>query len=554
MRPFFVVLGGAVLVYIVVFWRLGDASFWDPDEAHYAETTRELIATGDWLVPTYNDEPFFDKPIFFHWLQSVPMRILGPTEGAARAVPALAALALIGITWWLGIQLAGPAVGVLAALLLATNPGIFGLARYAILDSVFTALLFGGASLVAFSALRAHPRFQYAGYALIAFATCVKGPIAIALSGLAFLIAILFSSEARARLLSLRWTAGLLIVLVIAAPWSVLMLRRFNGAFVEGYILNENIRLFSQSMYTDQPGWWFYLAIIATGFLPWTWLIVGRLYDQARAAIVYRRSPDVVDTLLWSWVIAILGFFSFSRFKLDHYIFPVAPALCIVCARAWSEQRVPRPDDHSTTGARLGARLIGPTLVVAGIVMAILATHFLALPVTFSIIPLLIIALGTVASVRYWTRPERMPALPSLALTAMGVLYIGILVWIIPHIEREKVIPSIARWVGGHATANDRIASFRLNRWNPAYRFYVNRHVLMVESDEEARQFFLESSPYYCVMTAHTSEALRRAGVPLKIVYRGEGLWVTSGNRLWRERDALTTFVVTTHADQTVPP
>ena len=76
----------------------------------------------------------------------------------------------------------------------------------------------------------------------------------------------------------------------------------------------------------------------------------------------------------------------------------------------------------------------------------------------------------------------------------------------------------------------------------------------MVESDEEARQFFLESSPYYCVMTAHTSEALRRAGVPLKIVYRGEGLWVTSGNRLWRERDALTTFVVTTHADQTVPP
>src|SRR5439155_9973690 len=140
-------------------------------------------------------------------------------------------------------------------------------------------------------------------------ATCVKGPIAIALSGLAFLIAILFSSEARARLLSLRWTAGLLIVLVIATPWSVLMLRRFNGAFVEGYILNENIRLFSQSMYTDQPGWWFYLAIIATGFLPWTWLIVGRLYDLARAAIVYRRSPDVVDTLLWSWVIAILGFF-----------------------------------------------------------------------------------------------------------------------------------------------------------------------------------------------------------------------------------------------------
>ena len=97
--PFF---GWALLLFVVLFWRLGAATFWDPDEAHYAQTTVELIASGDWLAPYYNSQPFFDKPVLFHLLQSIPMRALGPTEGASRLVPALAALAIVGTTWWVG--------------------------------------------------------------------------------------------------------------------------------------------------------------------------------------------------------------------------------------------------------------------------------------------------------------------------------------------------------------------------------------------------------------------------------------------------------------------
>ena len=45
--PALLILAG-FLLFIVLFWRLGAPAFWDPDEAHYAETTREMIATGDW--------------------------------------------------------------------------------------------------------------------------------------------------------------------------------------------------------------------------------------------------------------------------------------------------------------------------------------------------------------------------------------------------------------------------------------------------------------------------------------------------------------------------
>src|SRR5262245_62561240 len=73
-----------LLTFLVVFLLLGDPTFWDPDEAHYAETTRELIETGDWLAPRYNGVPFFDKPILFHWLQALPMIAIGSNETGAR--------------------------------------------------------------------------------------------------------------------------------------------------------------------------------------------------------------------------------------------------------------------------------------------------------------------------------------------------------------------------------------------------------------------------------------------------------------------------------------
>ena len=56
-----------------------------------------------------------------------------------------------------------PDVGIVAGLMLAASPGVFGLARYAILDTLFTMFLFGGAALLATAALQDRPRLAVAG-------------------------------------------------------------------------------------------------------------------------------------------------------------------------------------------------------------------------------------------------------------------------------------------------------------------------------------------------------------------------------------------------------
>src|SRR3954469_24246175 len=91
-----------VIGWIVVFWRLGYASLLDPDEAHYAELTREMLHAKSWLVPLLDGAPYIDKPVLFHWLQGASFALLGETEFAARLPSALAALALFATIRWVG--------------------------------------------------------------------------------------------------------------------------------------------------------------------------------------------------------------------------------------------------------------------------------------------------------------------------------------------------------------------------------------------------------------------------------------------------------------------
>jgi 4-amino-4-deoxy-L-arabinose transferase-like glycosyltransferase len=540
----------SLVLFVVLFWRLGAPSFWDPDEAHYAETTRELITTGDWLAPYYNDQPFFDKPILFHWLQAIPMAIAGPTELAARLVPALGALALVGVTAWVAAALLSGDVAIVAALLLATSPAVFALARYAILDAVFTTFVFGGAALVAVAALDRRPRLQWPGYVLIALAVLTKGPVALVLCGLAFGLAILCSVEARRRLLELRLLSGIALITALTAPWFLYMYVRFRDAFIAGYLLDENIHLFATDRFrpTASSSVWFYFRVLGAGLLPWTALLIGRLYDDLRAVVRRDGSLDAIDVLLWSWTCAIVGFFTLSRFKLDHYVFPVAPALCLVCARAWVALRQ-RPLDPRNAGARIGLHLIGPLMLAAATAGGYMLVARTQLPPALRLIPVAMGLAGAAVTAGISLRGGRPPRTPWIVLGAMTITYGGLVFWALPALEQQKVVPDIARWVAERAAGNDRIASYRLNRWATSFRFYVGRHVSIIEIEEKdkAQALLTGPEPVYCAMLGTAYDEFVADGVPLRVVYERDGTWATSGRGLWGAPVTSTRFVIVTN-------
>jgi 4-amino-4-deoxy-L-arabinose transferase-like glycosyltransferase len=536
----------ATLLFVVLFWRLGTPTFWDPDEAHYAQTSHEMVATGDWWAPYYNEEPFFDKPVLFHQLQGAFLRVVGDPELAARLVPALAALGLVAVTVWFGATMVSLDVGIVAGLMLGASPGVFGLARYAILDSLFTAFTFGGAALLTVAALNDRPRLQWPGYVALALGVLTKGPIALVLCGAALLVVVSISPELRRRFLLLRWGIGSVLIVAIAAPWFFYMYVRFRQDFVNGYILDENLRLFAGRRFANQPGFWFYFRILAAGLLPWTGLLIGRLIDDLRAAA--RREPlDSVETLLWIWSATIVGFFTLSTFKLDHYVFPAAPALCLLCARAWSDVRAAQWDRRNQA-ARIGLYLIGPFLVAVGVGCGYFLIARLALSNAAFVVPAVLTAAGVLLSVLASVRGGLPPRIPWIVIVALIVTYGGLIQFVLPALEHRKVVPDLAQWVAARAEPHHRIASYRLNRWTPAYRFYVGRHTSFLESPNEAEAFFNAPEPFYCLMRREAYDEFVGRGVPLEVLYEREGMSATSGRALWRTYTPLTRFVVVSRA------
>jgi len=311
-------------------------------------------------------------------------------------------------------------------------------------------------------------------------------------------------------------------------------------------VLDENLRLFASSRFRNQPGFWFYFRILAAGLLPWTGLLIGRFVDDVRA-VVRRERLDNIETLLWVWTLVVVGFFTLSTFKLDHYVFPAAPALCLLCARAWADVRANQFDPRLRF-ARLGLYLIGPFLVAVGLGCGYFLIARLALPWGAVVVPIALTVAGAALAALATARRALPPRVPWLVMAALVVTYVGLIAFVLPGLEQRKVVPDLAHFVAARAKTAERIASFRLNRWTPAFRFYVGRHITLLEDAVEAEAFFKDPQPFYCIMRRNTFDEFVAQGSRIQVVYEREGMSATSGRALWRTHTPLTRFVVVTEA------
>ncbi len=533
--------GWAIVIYIVAFWRLGFPSFWDPDEAVYAVATREMLRTGDWLAPMYNGLPFFDKPILFYWLQLLAFKVFGPTEFAARLVPAVSSVGVIAATWLAGRAFFGKETGRIAALFVAVLPATFALSAYAILDMTFTMFLFAGVVLIASAAAHDRPRRQWAGYLLLALALLTKGPLAIVLAGLTFIGALIATPTLRAKIWRLNWGWGLALIFAIASPWFFYMWLRFGHAFIEGYFLRENFWLYATNLYATTRSSGFYLRVAALGFLPWTPIIIGRAVDAFRGDPIKDE-----ERLFWIWSIVITLFFTLSRFKLDHYIYPVLPAMSIIAARAWWTLRT-APSVRPHLGSAFGIVSVGVVLLAAGVfTYRALDALPLDLPAAMVLAPagLVIAGFGALSHmILRGLRPRLWPLFPAIG---MLTLYSVVLIFGIEAFEKAKPIKDLASWVSLDAPDDATVTAYRLDRWKTSWRFYADRPMTTAETPEELASTLRAPGTHYTVMLKSELDDVKAAAPDQKIrvVRERRGLTNTSGRGLRRKREDWRTFVV----------
>jgi 4-amino-4-deoxy-L-arabinose transferase-like glycosyltransferase len=497
-----------------LFWRLGYTGLLDPDEAHYAQLTREMVRARSWFIPLLDGSPFIDKPVLFHWLQALSVSLLGESELANRIPSALAALGLIAITWWVARQLFD-GVAELAATMFATLPATFALASVGLFDMLFAAFLFGGIAFLLVSAVRGRERLQYTGYVLLTLAVMTKGPVALLLVLLLFAAAWCAGNEARAAIRRLHWGSGFAIVTLASLPWFVWMSGRFGDRFVRDYVLAGNVWYFTspKAFSTRASDSTFYLRTFAGAFFPWSLIVVGGALDRIASWRKTRWSSQ--EVWLWLWIVLVVAFFSAARFKLDTYIFPAAPACAILAAVAWRRAA----HDRSQRWTRAAAVVVAAILVAGGTIGAVALFQVdLGLDGWAVLLPGALAAGGGGLLLQMRRRQWSVPTTANVPVVTLLVAYAAVVLLGFPVLESSRPTRPLGRWIARHTAAGIPVGIYGLEDWRASIRYYTDHQVTRLENADAVRSFLEQAPTAKVLMLRDDYRAMRDAGLDIQEV------------------------------------
>ncbi|MEM9367724.1 MAG: glycosyltransferase [Planctomycetota bacterium] len=315
---------------ILLFSNLGYPLI-DRDETRYAEIPREMLVTGDWILPTLNFKTYYDKPPLLYWLVASSFSLFGVHEWSARLVPAIAALGTLLLVIWFSNRHLGRRIGLISGGVLMLTGGFAFSCRYLLLDGVLT--FFVTASLIAaYEAFHAREdRVCHWGWWITACIACglgclTKGPLSVVLF-LPVVFAFTWLERHTARLRIAQVATLIAIVCGITLPWMIAVSIR-DETFLYEFLVNHNIRRFA-GQYHDRPIWYFIPVLLAAGF-PWSFLAIPFVRHLVTRRRSVRKSRGVITGFLCLWVVWMFAFFSASRCKLPTYMLPTAPAFAML--------------------------------------------------------------------------------------------------------------------------------------------------------------------------------------------------------------------------------
>jgi 4-amino-4-deoxy-L-arabinose transferase-like glycosyltransferase len=330
----------AVVVALVWFANLDVRKLQHPDEGRYAEIAREMVATGDWVTPRLNGLRYFEKPPLQYWLTAASFEAFDVDEWTARLPGALAGFLTIVVVAWAGSKLASPTVGLYAGLALAGSVWMFGMAHILTLDALlaFWLTLALCAFMVAQQASGASARrLMLVAYAAAAGGVLTKGLVAL-LIPFATLVAYTLVTRDRGPWRRLELVRGLAVVVVLAAPWFVLVSLR-NPSFARFFFVHEHFERFLTTEHRRIGAWWYFVPMFVAGLLPWTGVFVWRVRTAWRDATTANGFAWAKFCLVWSAFVFV--FFSLSGSKLPSYILPMFPAVALVLGAELAKMRAP---------------------------------------------------------------------------------------------------------------------------------------------------------------------------------------------------------------------
>jgi 4-amino-4-deoxy-L-arabinose transferase-like glycosyltransferase len=319
----------AAWCYVFFFFGNSVINLTNPDEVFYAQTTKEMMQHHSWFTPYLFGTPQFEKPALTYWLTGISYKVFGVSNYSARLFPALFASLGIFAVYLLGLLgFNDRRTAFLSSLVLASSLLYIGMARTLFTDMFFA--IFITLSLLSFYA--AYVKTKYAGAGILLFfifaglAVLTKGPLGAALPF--FTVAIFLAANGKLKFAAdRRFIWGAALFLAIAAPWYIVMIKKYGHAFTHEFFYNDHIRRWFEAEHRSNDKWYFYPFTMIVCMFPWSIFVFSSLVRLFREL---RSKVRIFHSFLACWIAVVFLAFQFAHSKLITYIFPLFPALALI--------------------------------------------------------------------------------------------------------------------------------------------------------------------------------------------------------------------------------
>jgi 4-amino-4-deoxy-L-arabinose transferase-like glycosyltransferase len=492
-RLWLMLAGLGVVAAVVLFFKLGDFRTFGTHETYAVVPAREMLESGDWIVPRSGGLPRLRKPPLNYWVVAGAASLFGEmnewTVRVPAAVSSLLLATLIGIwaaRWY------GRTAGLGAALVQLTSAWVIIYARKAEVDMLLCLLTTAALFLVA-NGRTDEPRSRsflrwVAVYALLSLSWMAKfhyGPAMVLIPcGLYFVIQRRYRS-----LLQLANPVGLLMMAVAVVVWPYLVLQQMPEAW--GIWKQETVGRAVGAM--NRLPLWFYVPYLLWLPLPWTGLVYFAMPASWRKAW---QAGDARERFLWVWAVVHLAIVTVSADKHKHYLNAMLPMFSLLAGQsfvrcgAWIRMAKPRLDLRAAIiGTLLCLATTGGALMFAGQKWASLIGPITAVCVT--------VCIGGIA-VSWWLAARKPGMAGCTAIVAFLAGYAGVMGWIMPARDHRQQSVAFAYEVRRELTAQQEIVAFRMDEKDPLV-YYLGSRVSRLQTVAAVKRRLAENGRLFLV-------------------------------------------------------